>query len=539
VANDCKILFLFVRSKQRCPREKSAEPELDTKLPQYYVQFNPAVPDSDRQTDEVTEFEADTELPQCSEQFNPTVPDRQTDEVTEFEADTELPQCSEQFNPTVPDRQTDEVTEFEADTELPQRSEQFNPTVPDRQTDEVTEFEADTELPQCSEQFNPTVPDRQTDGVTVSETGAEFSQTGAHLNITMGYLVPAADGNSLFVVFSEDGSVSSTSVMSQQDMAQLLYLSPAGNDVESQVNDGLTVQHQVVNFQPTPEDDVQSNVEVQQNRDSEGSRSKRRGIRNVLAWKKNVRRNRRQAGKPYVNSKGVSMRARSSKNRTSCEKCKFKCAEKIIEDMRREIHSSFWAMNDDLKFSFFEQTTTRAKAKRRCAEDSRKKYSFKYYLLREGQKTRVCKKFYLSCLDISQRRVSYYHEHIRTSAGTSRQDLRGRHPKKCLPTRDRQLMWEHINSFPRVVSHNRRAKSSKEYLEPGLNLQKMYDMYKTWCELKQVQPVKFNFYRTVFKTDFNIAVLKPKNDRCDLCEEFDTAQKNDNKKCYICSTSKR
>jgi len=196
--------------------------------------------------------------------------------------------------------------------------------------------------------------------------------------------------------------------------------------------------------------------------------------------------------------------------------------------MRREIHSSFWAMNDDLKFSFFEQTTTRAKAKRRCAEDSRKKYSFKYYLLREGQKTRVCKKFYLSCLDISQRRVSYYHEHIRTSAGTSRQDLRGRHPKKCIPTRDRQRVWEHINSFPRVVSHYRRAKSSKEYLEPGLNLQKMYDMYKTWCELKQVQPVKFNFYRTVFKTDFNIAVLKPKNDRCDLCEEFDTARKNDN-----------
>jgi len=59
----------------------------------------------------------------------------------------------------------------------------------------------------------------------------------------------------------------------------------------------------------------------------------------------------------------------------------------------------------------------------------------------------------------------------------------------------------------------------------------MYDLYKGWRDVKQVQqvqPVKFNMYRTVFKTDFNIAVPKPRNDRCDLCEQFDVAKRNNN-----------
>jgi hypothetical protein len=96
--------------------------------------------------------------------------------------------------------------------------------------------------------------------------------------------------------------------------------------------------------------------------------------------------------------------------------------------------------------------------------------------------------------------------------------MRGRHSKKNSSSVDRGLVVEHIESFPRVQSHNRQSETCKKYLEPNINLQKMYDLYKVFCDEKHVRPVKFNMYRTVFKTDFNIAFIKPKNDRCDLCE---------------------
>lgn len=186
-------------------------------------------------------------------------------------------------------------------------------------------------------------------------------------------------------------------------------------------------------------------------------------------------------------------------------------------------------MSDELKFSFFEQTTLRTTTKRSTVENSRKEYSFQYYLESGCQKCRVCKRFYLSTLDISQKRISYYHEKIRNhDSGMSRHDRRGKHTKKVTPARDRELVAEHINSFPRVQSHFRRSHSNKEYLEQNLSLQKMYDLYKVWCNEKNVKPVKFNMYRKVFKTDMNIAFSKPKNDRCELCEEYEVAQKNNN-----------
>jgi len=36
---------------------------------------------------------------------------------------------------------------------------------------------------------------------------------------------------------------------------------------------------------------------------------------------------------------------------------------------------------------------------------------------------------------------------------------------------------EHISSFPRVESHYRRANSQKEYLEDGLNISRMYNLF--------------------------------------------------------------
>jgi hypothetical protein len=89
---------------------------------------------------------------------------------------------------------------------------------------------------------------------------------------------------------------------------------------------------------------------------------------------------------------------------------------------------------------------------------------------------------------------------------------------------------QHIQSFPRVESHYCRARTSKEYLEDGLNLSRMYELF-----LQQRQraakddtvnvgtfkePVSKAMYSHIFNTEFNIAFHVPKSDRCDICETY-------------------
>ena len=138
-------------------------------------------------------------------------------------------------------------------------------------------------------------------------------------------------------------------------------------------------------------------------------------------WKQTIRKRLRQSGEEYLNSRGKVSRAKSVTARPRCYSCRFKCCQKVSVQKQAEIHSAFWGMSDSAKNSFFEQTTTRVAAKRISSGiNHRKKFSYKYYLTADSVRVRVCKKFYLSCLDISQRRITYYHETVRNaSTGTA------------------------------------------------------------------------------------------------------------------------
>lgn len=84
--------------------------------------------------------------------------------------------------------------------------------------------------------------------------------------------------------------------------------------------------------------------------------------------------------------------------------------------------------------------------------------------------------------------------------------------------------------FSKVESHYRRNETSKQYFESSLNLIKMYNLYQEEClnSTPQQIPVKVSYYRHIFNTEFNIDFIKPKNNRCDLCEKYKIVSINDN-----------
>ena len=91
-----------------------------------------------------------------------------------------------------------------------------------------------------------------------------------------------------------------------------------------------------------------------------------------------------------------------------------------------------------------------------------------------------------------------------------------------MPGHRRQLVVEHVKSFPSVSSHYTRAKSPHmRYLDTNLNVRKMYRLYKEWldaCDEDEI-PVKLSYYRIVFN-GFHLGFKPPSTDTCLKCDNF-------------------
>ena len=169
---------------------------------------------------------------------------------------------------------------------------------------------------------------------------------------------------------------------------------------------------------------------------SHGGKTRKRRL-DPKSWKQSTCKRLRQSGKAYTSSKAKQVSARAVKTTKNCtESCKFKCSNHISDDDRGKVFESFWAMSREEKQHFINTTTERL-PKGRCrtdkGKDSRKSYSYYYYFILDDVCHRVCKEFYLSTLDISSRRVSYFHENKNSETGVSAKSKWGKHAKKKLP----------------------------------------------------------------------------------------------------------
>lgn len=208
-----------------------------------------------------------------------------------------------------------------------------------------------------------------------------------------------------------------------------------------------------------------------------------------------------------------------------CEKCPFKCSQKIDKVKAEKIHDEFWKLCDDAKFNFYDKTTKKLPKKRvrKNNENSEKPrtFSFSYYFSVYGTDIRVCREFYLSTLSISSRRIHYFHKNKKTGiTSTPQRDQRGKKTGQKISIESRNVVRQHINSFPTVASHYCRKNSKKKYLEFGLNLSKMFELYVEYCHEINELPVKFWLYNKIFNEEFNLSFFKPKKDQCDLCCEY-------------------
>jgi hypothetical protein len=260
----------------------------------------------------------------------------------------------------------------------------------------------------------------------------------------------------------------------------------------------------------------------------------RKRQRKPAEWARNKQKLCRQNGNEYVSAAGKIVEARKVGNHKI--KCRFDCLEKFDDSDRSDIHADFWTLSDLEKRHYYARTVermTKERTRLRPGSNQAKRknhgkvFSFKYFFYNGLVKERVCKSFYLKTLDISQKRIASYFATCNEATGTPRPSRQGKHVKKRIADIDRQAVRDHINSFPRVESHYCRAWTLKQYLEPGLTISRMYELFcekraaeNPDSEAQYIETVKKHFYAEIFNIEFNIGFHEPKSDRCDVCEAF-------------------
>lgn len=238
---------------------------------------------------------------------------------------------------------------------------------------------------------------------------------------------------------------------------------------------------------------------------------------NPQTWNKNRRKQLRETGHEYVDKRGKIHAAKTVKG--SCLlTCHLKCSEHFSQADRKKIRDIFYSLSDSKKNQFYEKYTERYGADRKRTENaiSRRQYTFSYFFECNGILRKVCKKFFCGTLDISHKRIYYFHAMCKTPIGLARSPTKGKSGHKSTSVEKLEEIKEHINSFPRIESHYCRSSSKREYLDSLLSIRKMFDMYK----MVYSEPVKENIYRKVFNEQFNLCFHQPKKDVCDLCSEF-------------------
>ncbi|CAH0555186.1 unnamed protein product [Brassicogethes aeneus] len=233
--------------------------------------------------------------------------------------------------------------------------------------------------------------------------------------------------------------------------------------------------------------------EAEEEPEEEARSMKRKRTKDPQRWKRQIIK-KVQSGEEHRTKSGRIIKKKVMKEACKCRK---HCSESINDEKRKQIFDKFWSMSNYSRQSAFVGSCVRRVPKKRVkpqdGEQPRKKSSLIYSFSIKSEESNLST--HVGDDRLKKKDVSV--------TGTVTPDKRGRHSSRRFVISEvvKKSIRDHINLFPRVPSHYCRENTSKEYLEDGLSIAKMYRLYRDWCSEK-----KLNL---------------PKKDRCETCVDFE------------------
>lgn len=214
--------------------------------------------------------------------------------------------------------------------------------------------------------------------------------------------------------------------------------------------------------------------------------------------------------------------------------CSLKCWENIDNERQEEIFQSFYENSNATQKTLFLRSvvamTPIGNAKEKffpLPKLKNKQFKCAYkFMDKKGVAQQVCRDFATNVLQVPPGRL--YRAAKSAGSNPSAMEKRGKAtPKNKTSEEARVGVKNFIQLFPKYQSHYGRAKSQKQYLSPGLDLETMYKMYTESCTLKEREPVSNYMFRDIFKKEFNLSFKRRHTDTCKTCDRLAVSLKDE------------
>lgn len=243
-------------------------------------------------------------------------------------------------------------------------------------------------------------------------------------------------------------------------------------------------------------------------------------LRNENAWKKNVRKIKRNSGEEYTSVRGKKVPKKVFQHITKC--CSKNCCNNLDNSAQKKIFSEFWGIGDKtqqdtLLLSCLENVP---KLRENVGPNKKKRDNqWKYFFTVQGFKIRTCRKLLLSLLKISEKRLRIVQKN--KLSGEPVRDMRGKHENRPhkISHDVYNMIKEHWALLPSKKSHYGRASERRYFENPDLSVLKLYRAFQQhYFEQKNtVLKMKYNTYHRYFREHSIYSFRLPRTDVCDFC----------------------
>lgn len=254
---------------------------------------------------------------------------------------------------------------------------------------------------------------------------------------------------------------------------------------------------------------------------SKKGRPKRGRKRTFGNMSRDERKSNKYKRKEYVNSKKQKI-ADKKFIPYSCE-CTLSCSTNISENQQKIEFDKFSELGSYVSQNLFIAATVKevpVKRKRsNVASKKQKQFSREYYL----NKILVCRNMFIKTLGISTKRINTSLVKMRTEDSiTDKRGTQGGWNKLSEDLKTQVI--EHIQKFPKYISHYSRAETNSQFLPPEMTLKKMFELYLDGKERHNT--VSFSSYKKIFYRNFNLKFKTLKKDTCNKCDTLNIQKKN-------------
>ena len=187
------------------------------------------------------------------------------------------------------------------------------------------------------------------------------------------------------------------------------------------------------------------------------------------------------------------------------------CFNKIWRENLQSIHDSFWNIGD--YYLEQQQLYKLLQCKEVKSEHSNKQIRFDHHVIVNYKPINICRKAFLSILDIDESRVDTLRKRIKAD-GTLEGDQRGKKGShNAIDPKLIDAVHDHIQTLNVCSSHYdiEGKVGSKQFIvhhDDYDSMNKVYIRYTEYCDSNKIEAVKRYKYFQIFNKHYNISIMK-------------------------------